>query len=100
MENGLVGWCTGGKLIEGKKGKCWFLALITRIERAPGAERWTALDAIGEEGGIAAAVRRWRMQRIAKDLPGLIPASADVPSDTQPHTVVNFAAAFWIAYTW
>ena len=33
-----------GKLIEGKKGKCWFLALITRIERAPGAERWTALD--------------------------------------------------------
>ena len=26
-----------GKLIEGKKGKCWFLALITRIERAPGA---------------------------------------------------------------
>ena len=36
-----------GKLIEGKKGKCWFLALITRIERAPGAERWTALDAIG-----------------------------------------------------
>ena len=36
-----------GKLIEGKKGKCWFLALITRIERAPGAARWTALDAIG-----------------------------------------------------
>ena len=37
-----------GKLIEGKKGKCWFLAVVTRVERpSPRAERWTSLHAIG-----------------------------------------------------